>query len=313
MKEIIKNVVKFGTRQGAQAKSACEYLYSLLKENKVTYKVEIYDVDLPVWKKYSLKADGRKIACLPTGLTSGSIQSNDVLTSSLISSRYFLDTPHVNFNPKSSMISQANFSFAPSLAISRDSLMRVCSSKKIEGQLVVEKKKQKTYQILVGNIKNPKNIVFSHFDSIGKGAVDNASGTALMVEVILTQPEFLKDNLFLFDGNEELSYDKPVYWGKGYRNFEARYARQMSKAQQLIVVDCIGYAKTEILQGKSGSSIIPLAFPIKNCKKYGNKITLITSDYNKLMNVYHSDADDGDSIQDKFMKEAAQLLRNFLC
>ncbi len=312
MEKIIKNLVKQGTRQGVQVTGAYKYLCSLLTKDKIPYTIETYHVDLPVYRKYSLKADGRLIPCLPTGLTSGKIADASVLTTSLISSKLFLDTPHINFNPKSEVISQANFSFAPSLAVSRNSLVELCNAKKIEGEVIVKKEKQKTYQILVGNTKNPKNIVFSHFDSIGKGAVDNASGTALRIEMIFTHPESLKDSLFVFDGNEELSYDKPIYWGKGYRNFEKRYGKQMASARQLVAVDCVGYAKTEVLTGKSGNGIIKLAFPVANIEKYNSKIQLITSDYDKLMNVYHSDGDNSDIIQDRFMKEALKVLKDLL-
>ncbi len=177
---------------------------------------------------------------------------------------------------------------------------------------MVEKQKQTTYQILVGDRKNPKNIIFSHFDSVGTGAVDNATGTALMVELILSSPELLRDNLFVFDGNEEISYDHPVYWGRGYRNFEQKYPKQVERAQQLLVIDCIGYHKTQVLNGKTNSTIVKLAFPIKHIEKYSGKIKLITSDYDKLMSVYHSDLDDGEMIEEKYMKEAMEVVRGEL-
>ena len=145
----------------------------------------------------------------------------------------------------------------------------ICSTSLLS---VRQKKKQNTYQILIGNIKTPRNIIFSHFDSIGNGAIDNASGTAIMIQVILSNKKSLKDNLFVFDGNEEISYDKPVYWGKGYRNFEKKYGKQISKAEKLIVIDCVGY--------------------------------------DKLMNVYHSDLDIPELIKESYLEEALEILSN---
>lgn len=312
MEKIIEDLVKLGARQGKNADKACEYLLSLFERNTIAYSIETYLVDIPVWGVSTLKADGRMIANIPTGLTSGVIRGVSALTSSLISSRIFLDIPHINFNPKSKIVSRANFSFAPSCAVSRDSLPELYSAQKVEGRIRVQKKQQTMRQILIGNRKNPKNIIFSHFDSVGTGAVDNASGTALMTEFIVRNKDLLEENLFVFDGNEEISFDYPTYWGKGYRNFEKRYSKQTLSAQKLIVVDCIGYEKTQVLQGESASHIISLAFPIKNVKKLSSKIKLITSDYDKLMEVYHSDLDNGGNIKEKYLKEASRILQKML-
>ncbi|MEK7213891.1 MAG: hypothetical protein AAB637_02145, partial [Patescibacteria group bacterium] len=120
----------------------------------------------------------------------------------------------------------------------------------------------------------------------------------------------LKDNLFVFDGNEEIPYDKPVYWGKGYRNFEKKYSKQISKAEKLIIIDCVGYDKTIVLTRKSQNNIIKLAFPIENINKYSSKIKLITFDYDKLMSVYHSDLDIPELIKESYLEEALEILSN---
>jgi hypothetical protein len=308
MEKTIKNLVKFGNRQGDGAYKAYTYIISQLKECNIAYITEIYTVDLPLWKKTKLTVDGVNIPCLPTGLTSGKINTDAAVTSSLISSLHFLHIPHINFNPKSRLVSRANFSVAPSIAVSRDSIIKINKAKKIVGNIVVEKVKNKTYQILVGNLKNPKNIIFSHFDSVGTGAIDNASGTAIMMETV-KNPEYIKENLFVFDGNEELSYDSPIYWGKGYRNFEKKYSKQMQKARKLLVVDCVGYKDTDVLSSKkSDQKIIRLAFPIKNIGKFSKKIKLITSDYDSLMRVYHSDSDQPKLIRKKYLAQAFNCL-----
>ena len=92
---------------------------------------------------------------------------------------------NINFNPLCDSISKANFYFAPSVAVNRDLISALCRARKVEGFVDVEKVKFDSESILVGNLKNPKNIVFSHFDSIGPGAIDNASGTAICIKLIL--------------------------------------------------------------------------------------------------------------------------------
>ncbi len=308
MKEIIKIITDIGTRQNKTTKLAYKVITDLLLSHNIEFITEKYQVYLPVFKKSYLKADGENIPCLPTGLTSGKINTAGIVTTSLISSKVFLDIPHINFNPKCKIISRANFSFSPSIAVSRDFIEKICKAKIINGKIEVVKEKQEALQILVGNNRNPKNIIFSHFDSIGSGAVDNASGTALMLEMIIKNRDILKDNLLIFDGNEEVSYDKPVYWGRGYRNYEQRYPKQIAGAKKLIVIDCIGYDKTITLSGRIDSKIIKLAFPIKKINKYYSKIKLITSDYDKLMKVYHSDLDQVGLIKDKYMEQALKIV-----
>jgi hypothetical protein len=126
-----------------------------------------------------------------------------------------------------------------------------------------------------------------------------------MLQAIIDKPKRLEETLFVFDGNEEMSYDYPTYWGKGYRNFEKKYPRLMLAARHIVVVDCIGYAPTEIL--KKGP-IIKLAFPIAGIQKLQSKISLITSDYDALMPVYHSAGDVPSNIRRRFVLEALEKL-----
>ncbi len=302
---VVNTLAALGMRQGGTATKACTIISSLLRTYGVTFNIEGYSTEMPVWKKCVLRVDGKSIPALPTGFTSGTFDRVTAYVSSLVSSHYFLDVPHINFNPHSRVISRANFSFAPSCAVAVDSLSALFKARSLKGEIKVEKKVQTTYQILVGNRKNPTAIVFSHFDSIGPGTIDNASGTALMLQAIINKPECLNETLFVFDGNEEVSYDYPVYWGKGYRNFEKKYPRLILKARKIIVVDCIGYAPTEVL--KKGP-IIRLAFPIADIQKFKSKISLITSDYDSLMPVYHSADDIPVNIRKHFVLEALSKL-----
>jgi hypothetical protein len=307
--DTVSGICSFGMRQGKSALQASAYIQKRLKKEGVPFRVETYTVALPVFKQTTLVADGKRIPCLPTSFTSGEIANAYALISSLISSKQFFDVSHINFNPACNIISRPNFSSAPSLAIARDDVPRVSKAKKVQGKIVVSRVDQKTEQVLVGNELNPKTIVFSHFDSISIGAVDNASGTALCLELLLEKPELLKETLFVFDGNEELSYDRPQYWGKGYRNFQQTFPKVMQQAKRLVIVDCIGYAPTEAI---CGGPIISLAFPIANIDTYIDRITLLTSSYEKLMPMYHSDLDKVGNIKSRFITEARDMLERFL-
>lgn len=308
-KKIINQLVSFGTRQNETALEASAYIQRLLRDANITFVLEAYFVDLPVWSAWSLDADGEAVACLPTGLTSGTLTKKDKKTTSLIPSKHFFTTPHINFNEQCETISRANFSLAPSLAISKKDLEKVTNANQLQGEVRVEKVLQKTEQILVGNMKNPTVIVFSHFDSVGTGAIDNASGTAVCLDMIFENKHLLETTLFVFDGNEEVSFDTPVYWGKGYRNFQATYASIMNTCETIVVVDCVGYGQTQVV---TEGELLSLAFPIEQIETYTHKIRLVTSDYDRLMMVYHSDADDGSLVEDVFLKEATRFVKQLI-
>lgn len=305
----VSAICAFGMRQGKTARKASVYIQKRLKKAGIPFQLQVYTVALPAFKQATLMADGVFIPCLPTSFMSGEIANAYALTSSLISSKHFFDIPHINFNPLCRGISRPNFSNAPSVAIGRDDILRISKAKKVYGKVIVSAHEENVDQILVGNIKNPEKIVFSHFDSIGPGAVDNASGTALCLELLIEQPHLLDRTLFVFDGNEELSYNRPQYWGKGYRNFQKTFPKVMEQAIEIVVVDCIGYAPTEVI---CGGPIISLAFPITNSDVYADRITLLTSSYDKLMSVYHAELDVVDTIKKTFVDEARDTLDNLL-
>lgn len=159
---------------------------------------------------------------------------------------------------------------------------------RVRGEVRVQKERSALPQILVGNPRNPSIIVFTHFDSIGPGAIDNASGTAVCLSLVLTRPDLLKKTLFVFDPNEELSYDYPTYWGHGYRVFEKRHGALLRRAQQIISVDSVGNDKPQAIRDPK---ILNLAFPILGLSKLLKKTVTIGGDIEKMMEVYQSEAD----------------------
>ncbi len=308
-KKFITQLIALGERQLEQETKACNLILKELDTRNVKYKIQDYTTQIPKYEKYSLVADGKKIKCLPSGFVSGKIESNFALISSLISSQKNIYTQNINFNPASKAISRSNHYFAPALSIAFSDILKVGRAKKIVGELVVKKVDHKAKNILVGNTLNPKNIIFSHFDSIGCGAVDNASGVALSLEKIFESPELLSENLFAICANEEISYDETIYWGHGYRVFEDEYVEIIDKAQKIIVVDCIGYTSPVL---HTDTSITVLGFPIKNIQKYAHKISMLAGDFKKLMDFYHTNDDTPKVIKDKFYAESKGFFEKML-
>jgi hypothetical protein len=299
--KFIAKLVSFSPRQVEGEKKAGDFLISLLKKNVINFVLQKFSVEIPLTQRATLLVNGKKMKCEGCSFSSGKIKNNDVIISSLLSSSICQEIPNINFNPRCAGISLKNYYFVPALCVNYREISKVIGAKKVEGEVVVERVRHQSVNILVGNIKNPKTISFAHYDSIKKGAIDNASGVAILMKAILEKPEILKDNLLIFSGSEELSYDKPIYWGRGFRAFEKEYSLILNKAKKIIVVDCVGNACATVIKDLA---IAKLAFPILNLNKVGKKVEIITADLDDLMQVYHSDLDDGRKITKKYFEEA---------
>ncbi len=307
--DIAKQVSSVTDRVGLGEKKAFELLISMLKKAKAPYEVQFFDSRTPQFFEASLRVDGQKVNCLPTGLKSGRITNNYNLLSSLTSSQPFIDTPNINFNPLSDEICVCNFYFAPSLAISRLDLDKVACAKKVEGSLKVSSRKYRARNILVGNLINPKHVVFAHYDAYFSGAVDNASGVGVVFELITKRPELLVDSLFILAGNEELSYDYPIYWGRGFRQFNQANRNVLAAAKKILVIDCVGNT-TPVLE--KNPTIMKLAFPIGNYPKILSKTTLITSNFDALLPVYHGPEDTVALLSSSYLDQTLKLLEKNL-
>lgn len=306
MIEIIENLTKLGTRQGKMAQKARDYICEVLDEKRIPFVVEKFPTHIPVNKKAELMVDGKRAECLGCGLRSGEIPTTDI-ASSLMSSKLLIDKAVIYCNPMCRVPTPTNFSFGPAIAVSPAVLKKLFTSKKSQARILVRKTKVQSNFILVGNTGDPKTIVFSHFDSLGPGAIDNASGTAVALNAAITLREQnrLDDVLFVFDGNEEISYDYPTYWGHGYRVFESRYFSLLKRARQIIIVDSIGQGGSAFI---TDPKIINLAFPLARIKELGAKVAVLSGNFERLMAVYHSRLDLPGGISLKDLKQARKLL-----
>jgi len=302
--EIINDIVKFSPRQLEGESKTGKYLLNKILTQRITCTIQYFNTSIPIIKS-ELKADGVVIEGEGCCFTSGIISSKETIVSSAMPSKVFNDQSNINFNPYCKFISLGNYYFKPAIAIPHSSLSKILAATHIRGKVEVKRVSHKSKNIIVGNDTDPVNICFAHYDSIKTGAVDNASGTAVMLKIILENQELLKNNLFVFSGAEELSYDKPYYWGKGYRVFETDHEDIMKFCDQILVIDSVGNGDPQIITDKHE---LIRAFPLKDNHSFYPKTKLIIGDLQKLMEVYHSHVDDGRTLEKKFLKETQELL-----
>lgn len=305
-REFIRELLRFSPRQLKGETLAAKFICDTLTSSRVKYKEQRFTTFIPQTKKAFLFADHEKIQCQACCYVSGAIGGKSTLLSSLIPSRFFLEKSNINFNPECpETISCSNFYFAPALAIPRDEVQKLLVAKQVKGRVIVKKTKHRAVNILVGNTKNPQTVCFAHYDSINMGAIDNASGVAVIMDAILSKPDTLTTTLYVFSANEELSYDKPTYWGHGFRAFEQRFFEILQKAKKIIVIDSLGNGHTHITQDPN---LQYLSFPVKNIEGLRKKIFAMSGNFHHLMSVYHSDADDMSGLRHRYLKEATQKL-----
>ena len=305
---LIKKLSDLGERQLGQEIKASKLLMAELEKYKVKYKVQYFPTKVPLIKAASLRADKVKINAKGSGFVSGLIKNKFKLATPIISPLKKVQ-PNINYNPKCAAISQSDFYFVPALAINKKDVSRIKKARYVEGEIKVLAQKHRSLNILVGNLTNPKNILFAHYDSIGPGAIDDASGIAVLLRLIIDYPKLEKDNLFVLAGNEELSYDTPYYWGRGYRAFEKKYGLLLQNARKILIVDGIGSDKP--LVSKKMSMIRP-CFPINKMKKYQNKTNVIFSTYDFIETVYHSELDKVNNIKTAYLAQANRKILKLL-
>jgi hypothetical protein len=300
--KIVKELAGFSPRQFEREEITKNYILEKLNENGIKHKTQDFDVEAPVYEKYFLRADGKEIECVPTSFKGGKISKKSDIISSLDFEYECNGKCNINYNPYCDSISLANFYASPSFAISRRDVDKIRKAKEIEGFINIKIKKYSSCNILVGNAVKPRSIIFAHYDCFFDGVIDNASGVAVCMNMIIENPEVLKDNLFVFCGAEELSFDKPNYWGKCFGVFEKENESIMKKAERIIIVDCVGTDEPEL---KNDDETVSLFFAKnKNDKK---KITIITSvekNPNKFFKVYHSEKDAIGGVSEKYLQAA---------
>ncbi len=305
----IKELIKLSPRQLEGETKTAIRIMETLEEYEVSFDIHEFKVKIPKWQRCNLKADRYNISCRPSGMVSGKIATKDNIISSLAGSQAFLTRANINFNPSCRGLSSPSHYFASAISVMPKDLMKIINAKKILGEITVKPVSHQSLNIMAGNTKNPKTILFAHYDSVELGATDNASGVAVMMAVIIKRPVLLNTSLFVFAGCEELSYDKPYYWGAGFRAFERRYPALLNRTEKIIAVDCVG---NDNPHWSNDSDLLEDAFPIKSFNRHKRKIWALYGSIDKLMSVYHSDLDDMSQLRKKWMEKTIDSLINRL-
>jgi hypothetical protein len=305
---LIKKLSDLGERQLGQEIKASKLLMAELEKFKVKYKIQYFQTKVPLFKSATLTADRRKIQAKASSLVSGVIKNKFKLATP-ISKPLPKEAVNINYNPQCAAISQSDFYFVPSLAINKRDVSRIKKARYVEGQVKVQAQKHRSLNILIGNLKNPKNILLAHYDSIGPGAFDDASGIAVLLRLIIDYPKLEQDNLFVLAGNEELSYDAPRYWGKGYRAFEKKYGLILKNAKKVMVVDGVGAGA---LQTSKDLKMVEACFPVKNLKKLRSKIVILHNHKEILYKIYHSELDLAANIKVSYLHQTNRKILKLL-
>lgn len=309
LKQFALALAHLGERQLRNEARAARLIERALDEAHVPYTRRSFTVDIPRVRHASLMADGVRLAAAACSMVSGTITNNYSIISSLVSSSVLQTTPTITVNPRCRGISKSNHYFAPSFAVSPQTLSKVMAAERVKGRIEVEKVRHHTHDILVGNTTSPRALVFAHYDSIGPGVIDNASGVAVMLALLTQEAELLQEALFVFSANEELSYDMPVYWGHGFRDFEKERPELFERAEQIIVIDSVGHTRA---RAHTEPGLVKLAFPLTHAEQYAPKITLVAGDFDALMKVYHSDLDNGKIVSETHLRQAVSLVKSLL-
>lgn len=302
---MIKKLVSFAPRQLAGETAAREWVVSYLRERGIPFVSEPFTVPLPRAERVSVTADGKNIPALNCGLVSGSFRGAHHLVNALQGSD---DPGHqgafISFNPLCRTISQHTFYNAPAVAVSARSVPTLLRARDVRVTTRVRRVSHRTANILVGNRRNPRVVVFTHLDSNGTGAADNASGVAATLRAL--ERHSLDTTLFVISGDEELSYDWPTYWGFGYRQFEHRHRALLERARFILLIDGVGLAPPQ--QFGAGHPDLPLGLPLANLQRWAEKCVMVGVSDEVLMPVYHSDDDLPSLIQSRYLAQADRLV-----
>jgi len=300
--DIIKDLEKFSPRNNEESlNNTSKYIKQNLEKVGIDFFDQYFSVSIPFDEgSYIILDNGEKIIGKANSFVSGHFEEKNIYSSQNINQE--INIPHINYNQYYDAFSGVIFYDFPVINIKKSDLIKVINSEEIKVDVNVKRRLIKNENILVGNKKNPKNIIFTHFDTIFNGALDNSSGTATLLYGIISNKINIKENLIVFSGCEELSYDRPYYWGYGYRVFEYEYKEILEKSKKIIVYDMFGHSKPTLTK-----DYIKEAFPIMSEYLYKKSIQISESN-NDWIKFYHSDADTIDKINEYYIEEGLKLL-----
>ncbi len=301
MLEIIQKLSDIAPRYGIGETKAGEVIIRQLEVSGITYLKESFKSSVPYFVKAELFADDIAIECLGSSLVSGKIENANHLISAFGNSGE--NHPfNISYSPITDEISVVDIYREPSVTISRKSVVQIVMAKEVWGEVIVEKQDFETANILVGNTQNPKSIVIAHYDNlfVGKGALDNAGAVVIMFEIIKNDPKIIENNLFVFSGNEEVSYDDyKTKSGYGFRKFEEKHFDILKNCWQIIVIDGIGVSDASFSQNG-----LDWVLQVKCLDEIRNKVFWLQNDQSEVLKYFHTKADTIENISEKYLQQA---------
>lgn len=289
--QIIKDLYDLSPRQGENEIESAKYIENTIRQITDNIKAQRFPTRVPLVSSAYLKLDNQDVDCVGCSFETGNITTKNQIV----------------FSAHSDYISTPTYYQNPTISISRLDAQKLKDATKIEGKVTIEKYSYLSRNFLVGNLEDPKTIIFTHYDSLGGGAIDNAGGVTVCLKLLAEDPKIFSENLFIFAGNEELSYDFPDYWGYGYRQFEKEYPQLLRHAKQILVVDGVGLTPP-VKVTEDPDNFLPLRY----LKTFQNKITVISSDQQQVLKCYHCAEDTPDKLNASFLSESVAFLKKLL-
>lgn len=300
--DFLIELTNISPRRGLLEQTSANLIKKYLDKNNVNYIVQEFDTKIPTIKKAELFADGIKIPCLGASFVSGKIDNTSVIVNA---TGPIVEKSMIIFNPVSLGVCLQNFKKQPAISVNRDSIIQLTMANDIKGDVDVEEYKFISQNILVGNIKNPQNIIFAHYDSLIGGAVDNAGSVEVIFQILVQNKDILVNNLFVFVGSEEESISSNEgLWG--FKNFDLIYHKLLLECKKIIVLDGVGIGTPNFV-----SHHIDWVFAVNSDEaSIYSKTIWMQNDQTLVMKYYHSSLDTIDLLKSQYLDEAKDLLIN---
>lgn len=316
----IADICTFSPRQGEGEERTADYLIGCLCSEDRALIIQQYETIVPIVRDAHLQINDTIFhsphvegSCRVSGKIGGKIAFEDPTQPSYDLESVF--TSVIAHNPHCEAASQATFYDLPAVAVTREVFEMAIQAHwnygHVDGYVAVERKKHLGRNIIVGNSKTPEILCMTHYDCLKKGALDNASGVAVLLAGISRMRIDLERVLIAFCGTEEISCENGYYGGRGYHALQAENRDAFDHAKKIIVVDSVGNQEPRVLKGSEDSTCYS-ALPVPFFEEVKEKLHLIFGEMKGLMHVYHSDDDDGHTLREEYLEQTVDIVCNQL-
>jgi len=297
---LLSSLTSISPRRGKNEPLAAELIKKFLTGENIPFITQEFSASVPVATKAELIADGKNIPCLGTSFVSGDITNNVSIQEPYEKTGA---SEMIIYNPLSKGICAQSLKEVPALAVNIEYVDILKNSQNISGRVEVEKEDFTSQNILVGNITNPKKIIFAHYDSVvGAGALDNAAAVDVLYNTILLNRSLLNDYLFVFAGIEEESISNhDGYYG--FEMFDNQYASIMNSTEEIIIIDGVGVSEPYWTYEN-----VDWCFDIPKFSEIEHKAILMENDQPTVRKYYHSPLDTLDILDPKYIELARESL-----